>query len=242
MSLPKLGIPYYDLELISGKKVRYRPFTVREEKALLLASEAKNKKSLSQAVKNTLLACVQGNSEEEKIDIDSLPMYDIEYLFLHIRMASVGESSDFNYTCESCEGSPTVKVKLNMNNLRIENKDTAVTRKLMLSDNIGVELQYPPFRVFANKGMTDSDSNPTAALDLIGDCIVTVFDENSTYTRKDFTEREIQDFIESLTQEHLKKMNEFFDKVPKIEYDLEVQCPCGTVEKKTLSGLADFFS
>lgn len=244
MALPKIGIPYYTLELISGKKIQYRPFTVKEEKALLIANESKDKNAVSNAIRNTLNACILQEEKKEKVEIESLPMFDIEYLFLNIRMRSVGEMSEFNYTCDECEGSPVVKTKLDLRNVKVENEDNGENKKVMLTDSVGVELQYPPFRVFLNKNMvsTAGETNPIAAIDMISDCIVSVYDEKQVYTRKDFNDREIKDFVDSLTQEQLKKINDFFENMPKLVYDLEVNCPCGTVSKKKLQGISDFFS
>lgn len=244
MTLPKIGIPYYTLELISGKTIQYRPFTVKEEKALLIANESKDKNAVSNAIRNTLNACILQEEMKEKIEIESFPMFDIEYLFLNIRMRSVGEMSEFNYTCDECEGSPVVKTKLDLRKVEVENKDNGENKKMMLTDSVGVELQYPPFKVFLSKNMvsTAGETNPIAAIDMISDCIVSVYDEKQVYTRKDFTDKEIKDFVDSLTQEQLKKINNFFENMPKLVYDLEVNCPCGTVSKKKLQGISDFFS
>lgn len=243
MALPKIGIPYYELELISGRRLQYRPFTVKEEKALLLANESKDKSSAINAIKNTLNACVL-QEENNKINIEQLPMFDIEQLFLHIRMKSVGEMSEFNYTCSECENSPVVKTKLDLRNVRVENQGNGINKKVMLTDTVGVELQYPPFKVFLGKNALSSGTEPSAlvAIDMISDCIVAVYDEKQTYTRKDFTEKEIKDFVDSLTQDQLKKINEFFEDMPKLVYDLKVTCPCGTVSERRLQGISDFFS
>jgi predicted ATPase len=244
MALPKIGIPYYTLELISGKNIQYRPFTVKEEKALLIANESKDKNAVSNAIRNTLNACILQEENKEKIEIESLPMFDIEYLFLNIRIKSVGETSEFNYTCDECEGSPVVKTKIDLRKVKVENEKNGDNQKIMLNDSVGVELQYPPFSVFLGKNMvsTAGETDPLMAIDMISDCIVTVYDEKQVYTRKDFTDKEIKDFVDSLTQEQLKKINNFFENMPKLVYDLEVECPCGTVSKKKLQGISDFFS
>lgn len=243
MALPKIGIPYYELELISGRRIQYRPFTVKEEKALLLANESKDKTAAVTAIKNTLNACIL-QEDNNRVNIEQLPMFDIEQLFLHVRMKSVGEMSEFNYTCEECEGSPVVKTKLDLRNVKVENEGNGNSRKVMLTDTVGVELQYPPFKVFLGKNAANASAelNALVAIDMISDCIVTVFDEKQTYSRKDFTDREIKDFVDSLTQDQLKKINEFFEDMPRLVYDLKVTCPCGTVSERKLQGIADFFS
>lgn len=241
MALPKLGIPYYTLELISGKTIQYRPFTVREEKALLLANESKDKSGVSNAIRNTLNACIKTEEGEEKILVENLPMFDVELLFLHIRMASVGEMSEFNYTCSECDDSPIVKTKLDLREIVVENRDVVNNNKIMLNDDIGVEMRYPPFKVFMNKN-NQQTNNTVVAIDMIGDCIVSVFDKNQVYTRKDFTDSEIKEFVDSLTQDQLKKINSFFETMPKLTYNMKVNCPCGILSERKLEGIADFFS
>jgi hypothetical protein len=242
MALPKIGIPYYPLDLISGKRIQFRAFTVREEKALLLANESKDQNTISHAIKNALNSCILPEEGEAKITVEDLPMFDVELLFLNIRMRSVGELSEFNYTCETCEGSPEIRTNLDLRNIRIENASHGENEKLMLNEDVGIEVRYPPFRVFLAKKNIGMESNSLIAIDMISDCIVSVFDKEQVYTRKDFSEREIKDFVDGLTQEQLKKVNEFFEKMPKLVYDLKIQCPCGTVEEKTLQGISDFFS
>jgi len=246
MALPKLGIPYYTLELISGKVIQYRPFTVKEEKALIMANESKDRGAISNAIRNTLNACIMQEEGSDPINVESFPMFDVELLFLNIRMRSVGEFSEFNYTCSECEGNPIVKTKLDLRNVRVENAEYASTKnaKVMLTEEVGIEVTYPPFRTFLGKnGINEkSANNPIVAIDMIGDCITSVYDKNQVYTKKDFSEREIRDFVDSLTQEQLKKINAFFENMPKLVYDLEVECPCGIVEKRQLEGISDFFS
>jgi len=244
MALPKIGIPYYDLELVSGKKIQYRPFTVKEEKALLLANESKDKSATSNAIRNTLNACIKSDDEQENIKVEDLPMFDVELLFLHIRMASVGEMSEFNYTCYECENEPVVKAKLDLRDIIIENKESTKDNKIMINDEIGIEMEFPKFSSFLERNiLSDSENNSSAivALNMIGDCVSCVYDKEQIYTRKDFTKKEMDEFIDSLTQDQLKKVNAFFEKIPKLTYNLKVQCPCGVVSEKKLEGIADFF-
>lgn len=243
MSLPKIGIPYYSLNLISGDVIQYRPFTVKEEKALLLANESKDKSVITNTIKNTLNSCIS-DSGEKKVSVEDLPMFDVENLFLNIRMRSVGEISEFNYVCEDCEGSPSVKTKIDLRNVRIENQEKGNKEKIMLTENVGIEIQNPTFKSFLSRNLlVDSrKNNSILALEMITDCIVSVFDDKQIYNRTDFSEKEIEEFVDSLTQEQLKKINDFFEKTPKLVYDLEVECPCGQVMKKKLEGISDFFS
>jgi len=246
MALPKIGIPQYELRLISGKSIQYRPFTVKEEKVLLIANESKDQKQISSALRTVLNNCIiQDENPKYQVLVEDLPMFDVEHLFLHIRMKSVGETSDFNVTCEECEGSPTVKTSIDLRNVRIENEDYGESEKIMLTPTVGIEIQYPPFRALLKKsGSTDKspEENPLLAIDMISECIISIFDDKETYTRKDFSKKEIDDFVDSLSQVHLKKINEFFERMPKLVYDLRVECPCGKVLERKLQGINDFFS
>ena len=245
MALPKIGIPQFRLDLISGKSIEYRPFTVKEEKVLLIANESKDQRQISGALRTVLNNCIiQDENSKNKIIVEDLPMFDVEHLFLHIRMKSVGETSDFNVSCEECEGSSTVKTSLDLRNVRIENEDNGQPERIMLTPTVGIEIQYPPFRALLNKTGSNKnpEDNPLMAIDMISECIVSIFDEKETYTHKDFSKKEIDDFVDSMSQVHLKKINEFFERMPKLVYDLKVDCPCGKTVERKLQGINDFFS
>jgi len=243
MALPKIGIPQYKLDLISGQTIEYRPFTVKEEKILLMANESKDQKTITNAIRNVLNQCIISQEGRPKTLVEDMPMFDVEQLFLHIRMKSVGEMSDFNVTCEECEGSPTVKTQIDLNNVVVENRDHGSVEKVMLTPDVGIELSFPPFKSLMNVNPKNSsgEDDPMVALDMISECIVSVYDDKQTYKRSDFSKREIDEFVDSFTQEHLKKINVFFDKMPRLTYDLEVECPCGKIMRKKLQGITDFF-
>jgi hypothetical protein len=241
MALPKIGVPYYSLKLVSGKNIQFRPFTVKEEKILLLANESKNQKNISNAIKNVLNSCIMQEEGNPPINVEELPVFDVELLFLHIRMKSVGEYSEFKYKCEECEGSPEVSTRLDLRNIIVENNEKKKETKLMLTKEVGVELRYPPFKVLLKNENSSKEKDPFSALEIIKDCIVSVFDANQVYQRKDFTDQDLNEFIDSLTQDQMLKINSFFEDMPKLTYNLEVECPCGLVSSKKLSGIADFF-
>jgi len=240
MSLPKLGAAYYPLKLVSGKTIQFRPFTVKEEKILLLANESKNQKNVSNAIRNVLNACILQEENSPVKKIEEWPIFDVELLFLHIRMKSVSEYSEFTFKCDECEGSPEVNTKLDLRNIVIENNEKKES-KIMLTNEIGVELTYPPFKILLEEENSDKKSNMFSALEIIKKCIVSVFDSNQVYDKKDFTDQDMNEFIESLTQDQILKINSFFEGIPKLTYNLEVECPCGLISKKKLSGIADFF-
>lgn len=244
MALPKIGVPQYQLELISGRRIEYRPFTVKEEKILLMANESKDQKNISNAIRTVLNQCIIHQEGQPRTVVEDLPMFDVEQLFLHIRMKSVGEMSDFNVVCEDCEGSPSIKTRIDLNKVRVENSGYGKSEKIMLTSDIGVEMMYPPFKSLLEvnpRGEAGTD-DPLMALEMIPKCILTIYDEKQVYQAKDFSNREIDDFVESLTQEHLKKLNEFFERMPRLVYDLKVECPCGQVMEKKLQGISDFFT
>jgi len=241
MALPKIGVPYYSLKLISGKTIQYRPFTVKEEKILLIANESKNQKNVSNAIRNVLNSCILKEGESSNIEVEELSVFDVELLFLHIRMKSVSEYSEFKYKCEECEGSPEVTTRLDLRNIIVENNDKKKENKIMLTNEIGIEMRYPPFRVLLENENSSDEKNPFSALEIIKSCIVSVFDKNQVYQRKDFTDKDLNEFIDSLTQEQMLKINSFLEDMPKLVYNLEVECPCGLTSKKKLSGIADFF-
>ena len=241
MALPKIGVPYYSLKLVSGKTIQFRPFTVKEEKILLLANESKNQKNISNAIKNVLNSCVMQEEGSNPNRVEEMAVFDVELLFLHIRMKSVSEYSEFKYKCEECEGTPEISTRLDLRNIVIENNDKKKENKFMLTKEVGVELCYPPFKVLLENENSSKEENPFSALEIIKNCIVSVFDSNQVYNRKDFTDTDLNEFIDSLTQEQLMKINSFFEDMPKLTYNLEVECPCGVVSKKKLSGISDFF-
>lgn len=241
MSLPKLGVPYYSLTLPSGNNVQYRPFTVKEEKVLLIANESKNQKNITNAIKNVLNSCVLQEQGKQPPKIEDMPIFDAEMLFLHIRMKSVGEYSEFKYRCEECEGSPEIGVRIDLRNIVIENSDKIKSsKKIMLTDEIGVELQFPTFDLVLSENK--NENNSLMALEVIKKCIVSIFNPTEIYTRKDFVDAELDDFVDSLTQEQVNKISSFFENMPKLTYELKFECPCGEVSTRKLTGLSDFFS
>lgn len=243
MSLPKLGIPYYHLDLISGKSIQYRPFTVKEEKVLLIANESKNQRNIANAIKNVLNECILQEDPQNKILVDNMAIFDAELLFLNIRMKSVGEFSDFKYVCSECEGNPEVSVKLDLRNIEIENNSNKKNNRIMLTDSVGIELNYPTFNFMIQQSEVSENTlnNTLLALEVIKNSISAIFTGTEIYTKKDFAQEDIDNFLDSLTQEQVKKISEFYESMPRLVYNLKVECPCGVVSTKKLSGISDFF-
>jgi len=239
MALPKLGIPYFSTKLISGKEVKFRPFLVKEEKALLMASESRDSSLIVNTIKNTIKSCV---SSETSIDFDTIPLFELEWLILNIRMKSVGETSKFKIKCEKCE--KMNPYDLNLNEINIENKEAAKETKIMLTPTVGVTLQQTPYKILESIDILNIEKEDEKKLfiDNVIECIVNVFDENQVYTKKDFEKNELVEFIDNLTQSQFIELGKHLENPPKLNYKIEKTCEnCGHENIKILSGISDFF-
>jgi hypothetical protein len=244
MALPKLDVPVYEANLIStGKSVRFRPFLVKEQKLFLMAAQSDDVKDVTGAIKQVLKNCVL----DEKVDIDKLPTFDLENLFLNLRARSVGEITNLRYTCnnvvqdeegkdKSCGG----LVKVDVNLLEIApTKNSNHTDKIALSDKLGVCMKYPNFDMIEKL----NKRNDIDILNLIVSCIDYVYDDDKIYYAKDVGEKELIDFIESLQQADLEKIQKFFETMPKLTKDFDFKCPkCNYSEKVTIEGVQNFFA
>jgi hypothetical protein len=240
MALPKLGVPYYSLNMISGKEIKYRPFLVKEEKALLMANESKDNRTIINTIKNTIASCL---SPDTPLALDDIPIFELEWLLLNIRMKSVGESSKFMLRCTECKHNNPIKIDLN--NVIVDNQENATEKRIMLNETVGITVQHTPYRILSNTKVLDNQKNSesnTMIVDVVAESITSVFHGDEVVMRKDFTRKEIMDFVESMTQEQLLKISEHFETVPKIRYEIDVPCEkCGAPIKRTLEGIADFF-
>ena len=229
MSLPKLNSPVYEAILPSTEKViKFRPFLVKEEKVLLTAMEDGSQTALMNAIKTILKNCVQG-----KINVDRLPLFDIEYLFLKLRSKSVGEISEIGLKCTDTECGGVNQISINMDEIEV-NKPEGHNRKIMISDEIGVMMSYP---VIKTAGITEEDG-----LEIVKDCIEMVFTEEETHERDSFTKKELDEFIDSMDTKQFGKIKEFFDTMPKLQHTINYKCEkCGEDKEVTLQGLDSFF-
>lgn len=232
MPLPKLAVPEYECTLpVSGQKVEFRPFLVKEEKLLYLAMESQKEKEMIKAVKTILKNCTDVKS------VDSLPTFELEYLFLQIRSKAVGETSEFKITCED-DGKTQVDVALDLNEVEVViPKDHKKIVKL--SDEVKIQMRYPALDVFVERNMTD---NPTLddMFDLAADCIDKVYDGDEIYDS--FTKKEATEFIGEMNNEQFQKIQQFFETMPKLSHTLEITNPkTGVVNEVILEGLASFF-
>jgi hypothetical protein len=241
--LPKLDVPIYEVKLIStGKTIRFRPFLVKEQKLFLMASESTDPKETINTIRQVLKNCIL-----DELDIDSLPTFDLEFLFMNLRARSVEEVVDLKYKCNNivkndkgedttCAGS--VEFKLNL--LEIEPiKDPNHTSKIQLTENLGIALKYPSFDMIQKY---ESKSENEIMAGVLTDCIDYVFDNDQIYYAKDQTKEELDEFIDNLQQKDLEKIKVFFDTMPEIKKDVHFKCPkCLYEEDIQIKGLQSFF-
>jgi len=242
MALPKIDVPIFSVDLLSiGKKVRFRPFTVKEEKLFLMASESDDVESIIETTKQVISNCIL-----DDIDINKLPIFDIEHLFLNLRARSVGELVDIKYKCNNeIDRDGEIKkcnnvVDLSINVLEIhpeiiEEHNT----KIEITDKMGVVMKYPNFESF--KQYTEQDE-VTSTINLISDCIDYIYDDEQIYYAKDSTKEELVEFIETLQTKDLEKFKLFFDTMPKMKKDVHFKCnKCGYEENILVEGIQNFF-
>jgi hypothetical protein len=240
MALPVISNPEYFIELPStGKKVKYRPFVVREEKLLLLALESEDLSDMSNAVKNVLSNCVKGDN----LDIETLPTFDIEYLFLNIRGKAVGEDIEVNILCPDDEET-YVNVKIFIDDIKVV-KNPEHQNQVKINDTLMMEMKYPSLEQFikSNFDLQQNKKNQLdQSLDLIASCVNKIYNEDEVWTSSDVTTQEIIEFLESMNSTQFKKIENFFETMPKLEHKVKIKNPNTKVESEvTLMGLADFF-
>jgi hypothetical protein len=240
MALPKIDTPIYELDLpLSKKHVRFRPFLVKEQKNLLMAMESGDSKSIEQNVKQVLNNC----TVTEDVDIERLPVLDVEYYFLNLRARSVGEIVENKYRCDNqVDGSACgniMETSLNLLDIKIEgvkeNNDV-----IQLTDTISIKLKYPEFSVI-NKLSKLSDVSDIA-FEMIAESVEYIFDGEQFYYAKETTTEELVEFIEGLNQQQFAKIEDFFANLPKLEKKIEMKCSrCGFEHKLDVEGLESFF-
>ena len=242
MGLPKLNSTIHETILPSTEQVvKYRPFLVKEEKILLTAMESEDEKSIVVAVKQILKNCIQGD-----LNIDELPTFDVEFMFLRLRAKSVGEKITVGlkpYPCVQNEGELckfSTEVEINLEEVRVI-KNEKHSSKVMIDDNIGIKLKYPDIDILKNK--TDkSQTEMEMGMSVIKNCIDMIFTSEETHERGSFTEEELDDFIDSLNTDQFKKIKEFFDTIPKLSHTVKYTCnTCGEDKETTIEGLNSFF-
>ena len=237
MALPKLTTPTYELEIPStDEKIKYRPFLVKEEKILMMALESKSSGDITQAVKDIVSECTFN-----KVNIDLMPMFDVEYIFLNIRSKSVGEVSKLKILCPD-DKKTYADVELDLNEVNVQVGEDH-TNKIELGNGMGMIMKYPSIDSFKDSGIRDI--NASNMLEVISTCILQIFEEEGkkVYNSKDQTSKELTDFIEQLNTKQFKDVQKFFDTMPKLKHEITIKNPKTKKESKiVLSGLNDFFA
>jgi DNA-directed RNA polymerase subunit M/transcription elongation factor TFIIS len=230
MSLPKLNTPTFELTLPStGKKIKYRPFLVKEHKILLTMAEADDAE-IARVVSELVDVCTFN-----KLNVKSLPHFDIEYIFLQLRAKSISESVE---VIVNCECGNKIDTTFNIDNLKVE-KNPKHTNKIMLTKEYGIEMNYPVFEEVVNVFASNDTSK---VIDLIVRSIKGVFDNENYWDAKEQTKEEIEEFIFSLTKDQFDLIENFFVTAPKIVQEIETDCPkCGRHNVSRLEGLSNFF-
>jgi hypothetical protein len=238
MPLPKIVTPTHELELpSSGQTIKYRPFLVKEEKLLVLALETEDTKQITTAIKTVIKNCV----ETKGIKVETLPTFDIEYLFLNIRAKSVGEEIELNIICPD-DGETQVPVKINVDDIQVQkNKDH--NKKIQVDNSIMMEMKYPSLEQFIKSNFDLSSQNTMdQSFDLVAECIDKIYTEDEVWVSNDVSKKELIEFLDQMNSTQFKQIEKFFETMPKLSHTIKVKNPNTKVESEVvLEGLSSFF-
>lgn len=241
MPLPTISAPTYELELpSSGKKIKYRPFLVKEEKILILALESQDTKQITNAIKQVLKECILTKG----IKVEELPTFDIEYIFLNVRGKSVGESIDLIVTCYD-DGETQVPVTVYIDEIQVQ-KSPEHVKDIKLDDKLVLRMKYPSLEQFIKNNFdfssVQSESNIEKSFDIIASCIEIIFTDDESWAASDCTRKELIEFIESMNSSQFKQIEKFFETMPKLSHTIKIKNPKTGVENEVvLEGLTSFF-
>ncbi len=242
MPLPKINTPTYELTLPSNrKKIKYRPFLVREEKILVLALESEDQKQITDAIIQIIGDCLI----TKNIDVTKLPTFDIEYLFLNVRSKSVGETVEVNVTCPD-DGKTKVETSINIDDIKVV-KDKNHKFIVQLDDKYSMKLKYPTLDQFVENNfdfeMAEPKESVSAAMSMLSTCIDMIYDEEESWDASESTKEELDEFIDQLNTKQFQEVEQFFKTMPKLSHKLKVKNPQTGVESEVvLEGLVSFFS
>jgi len=241
--LPKIDVPVYTIKLLSsGKTLQYRPFTVKEEKLFLMANESEEMDTIVDTIKQVINNCVI-----DECDVNSLPMFDIEHLFLNIRARSIGENVNLRYNCNnmvSKEGEEDKQcnniVSIDLNILEVQpEKEEGHTNKIEITESLGLVMSYPSINILKQFNM---ENQGDSIMDMTINCIDYIYDKDSIYYAKDTPKQELVDFLESMQSKDLEKIRNFFDTMPKMKKTIHFKCnKCEHEEDIELEGIQNFF-
>lgn len=237
MALPVQQTPLYEVVIPSTKKkVKYRPFLIREEKALMIAQQSEDIKVMVDTLKAVIGDCI-----EEEIDMTKLAVFDLEYLFSQIRGKSVGETVEMIFGCSECDD-PKAKVKMDIDVTKIEPQFNENHKsKIELFDDVGIMMKYPTVEILYKMDSLDFD-DPEVIFDVVVDCIDFIYDSNEVYHSHEQTREDLNQFLNNLTQTQFDRIKNFFETMPTMEKEIEWDCPvCQHHNKQTVRGLQNFF-
>ena len=238
MPLPKIATPTYELVLPSTKKtIKYRPFLVKEEKLLVLALETEDQKQITSAIKSVLKNCIQTRG----IKVETLPTFDIEFLFLNIRGKSVGEEVDVNIIAPD-DGVTEIPVKIDIDQIKVL-ESPEHNNQIKLNDELMMEMKYPSLEQFIKNNFDFNQSNFDQSFDLIASCVNKIYSEDEVWSADDVTKKEIIEFLESMNSIQFKDIEKFFETMPKLSHTVKVRNQKTGVESEVvLEGLSSFFA
>ena len=239
MPLPKIAAPTYTLELPStGQEINYRPFLVKEEKVLVIALESEENKQITNAIKTVIKNCILTKG----IKVETLPTFDIEYLFLNIRGKSVGEEIEVNVICPDDEVTQ-VPVTIDLDDIQVQKNDEH-TNKIKLDDTLMMEMRYPSLDEFIKNNFDFNDENSMdQSFNLIASCVSNIFSEDEVWAAEDCTKKELKEFLEQMNSAQFKDIEKFFETMPKLSHKIKITNPKTKVESEVvLEGLASFFA
>lgn len=236
MALPMNNTPVYNLVVPStGKEIKFRPFLIKEEKALMIAQQSEDARVMMNTLKEVIKSCVQ-----TEINVDTLATFDLEYIFTQLRAKSVSEEVELLLKCDTCEDEKAVaQVNLDLTQLVVE-KDPEHTNKIELFNDVGVILKYPSLETIQKFESAGDDAD--SLFDIVIDCIDSIYTSEELYNAKDQTKQDLADFLNNLTSDQFAKIQKFFETMPKLRKQIRYACPvCGKQHDKVLEGLASFF-
>ena len=239
MPLPKISTPTYELELPSTEEtILYRPFLVKEEKLLVIALESEDTKQITNAIKTVIKNCII----TKNIKVETLPTFDIEFLFLNIRGKSVGEELEVNIICPD-DGETQVPVKINLDDIKVQKNETH-EKKIKIDNSVMMEMKYPSLDQFIKNNFDFEGKNAMdQSFDLIASCIDKIYTEDEVWSTSDVTKKEVTEFLESMNSSQFKDIEKFFETMPKLSHTIKVKNPKTEVENEvSLEGLASFFA
>jgi len=234
MALPKISSATYTTKVPSTKtSVKFRPFTVKEQKALLIAQQSEDQTVMIDTLKSVLTACVL-----DKIDVDTLAIFDLEFMFMQIRAKSVGEIVELLFTCDKCDEKTKLSFDLTRLNVLIPEGHT---KTIDLGGNMGIIMKYPAIDVI-NEISAMNTEDVKSVFNVILTCVDQIYDEKQVYPAKEYTREELNEFMESLSAKQFSKVQEFFETMPRLEQRVEYDCPrCKHHHDLALRGIKNFF-